>query len=292
MHLKRHPAGSSEGGQFAGSPQPDEPQAKVGNLPVFLSPENYTRIAASQLSFTDTAAELWYQHGHKRDVQHKLRSTPTDDPYDISIIPDSSIRYAQNLQASILKAKLPSSTIVYRGMTGHIDEPSWGLTEMTQIGDTFRGVGFWSTTIDPDIAKDFAVTRGDGIISVLYKIETPIGKCLLSSSSDPSAVETEFWEEYEIILPHGAEYTVTDKQYLPSDYANCNPYLVISLEYVNCEKQNLAELLSHKNQLTPHAEAALKVTNSTVVSEVERMLKRYKDTGSPVGDYTNKRISL
>ena len=314
----RQPAGTPKGGQWAPSPLAmnvdtkdmrldfwqevrdnwdgiydvdDWGTGQVGlatNLPKSMTTEEHHHIAHSQTPICDTAAEMWLSHS--RHHEHVLSYLRGDEGKE-NITP-FEIEMAKKLQDSILEAELDTKCVVYRGMCSNLqssdDAPSGrGMHHVVELvktvdpGDMIMSEGFWSTSTDPTTAATFAnpIVRDNPTTSVVFRIETPIGKFLPSSSAEDCY---HFHPEREVVLPHGALFEVINKETIVNDLSrDRNKVILFSLRYIGIEDE--AASLAY---LTPSEFSD--EDDKLVRNDVRFWLKQYERSGLPMGDRTTQ----
>ena len=312
---RREPAGSSKGGRFAPGKVADTTESKpmklgttsysqssvqkfawgndkptnVSELEEYVSKEGHQDLALDQAAIADTSAEIWYSmtpHSHREGVLSTLRTVESLAP-----LTSSSMLLAKSLQDSILDSEQPDRYIVYRGIRGPADSHAGHIASTVEVGDTIESEGFWSTSTSPSVCEGFAGTFFDTNVSVMFRIDTNVGK-FLPSSSNEKALRNGFYNEYEVVLPHKAKFEVVDKTVLKSNHPDRQPFIMISLQYVGTDEGDDFDLLRTRykqeevdsnDYLIPEDEL-----DSELVSKVTMLTRSYRETGLPMGDRTTR----
>ena len=312
----RRPPGTKEGGQFAPGKRADTlsanplslqetTDAKVptadwqdfiwdddnpkiaSKVKEFITPEVHTELAEGQQDTADTAAELWYQNTpahYRKPVLAHLRGLGKS-----GVMCSTAIELSRNLQRSILNSPLPRRCVVYRGMEGLTNGYVGQIANETEIGDTIRTEGFWSTTTKPSTATSFAYSNDEISSSVLFRIETTMGK-FLQSSSDPKGVEGRFFREYEVVVPHGAIFEIVDKTELPLDTYSKAKCTMVSLRLVGVEDDgdfdDLEEAMENAIE-DDYDRAEQERLDQDTRAFVQEVMTRYRKCGLPIGGNTS-----
>ena len=252
----------------------------VGDLKAYISEEDHCEIAEAQMNVADTSAELWYQSGFfslREGVTEVLRGG-NSEMFKIS---PTAAHLAQSLQQSILASELSEPCVLYRGVQSLPQDYAGQLVDTIKEGDTIEGEGFWSTTTDPETAYFFASPTEQNV-SVIFRIETSVGK-FLPSSSDSIVDSKAFFPEQEVLLPHGGMYEVLEKKYLEpeeDDDEDCDPCVLISLKYLQTKEDGRFRKVAERSKTDTDA------NEGGVVRDVRNLMKEYNRCGLPVGTRT------
>ena len=251
-------------------------------LEEFVNEAQHRLIASSQLSTTDTMAELWYQNGSTPDTQavvHTLRNTESEYP-----LCDTTIDLAKRLQYSILNSPLMEPCVVYRGIESRPHGATRQILKTISIGSTIMSDGFWSTTTNPKVASDFASTDNIEAIPVMFRIQTSLGKFLLTSSGEGSSKY--FYREYEVVLPHNGELLVVGIDELPLDEETTFPCILVSLVCMGVSNHtglNVLDISLKRQSVDPKASIKEAIREARISELMSNMLDTYKRSGLPFG---------
>ena len=305
MPVKRHLAGSPEGGRYAPCPSPHEQalqqqisldtqtqkQAQditlngidlTSDLHTYIGKEAHAEIAAGQSKVADTAAEFWHSVAlTNTSLQDALRGRPRTPLLRLTAL---DIKLAKSLQKSILSTKLDAPAVVYRGVTTGDNEDPHDATVLLEadIGDTITVDGFWSTSTKPDIAEAFmGMKDGDGE-GLILMIETDVGKFLPTSSShDENGF---FLEEWEVVLPHRGQYEILNRKRIQPSKLYAEPVTLISLRYVGTDPEdNTLESLGRVYEYHPSDDER---EYKFITKPIRRKMRLYKKARLPVGNQT------
>ena len=257
----------------------DKPILDFKDLRSYTNEQEHHDIACGQQAHADTAAELWHIKGglSSREVQTHLRNV-TDARRPLE---DLEMQMAESLQKSIMASDLDEPCVVYRAI--HSEQGNDGairyltqLEDMAGAGDTIKGEGFWSASTDPSVVQSFLGTFPKRV--VIFRIETTKGKFLPSSSNRTPKDTCGFFQEKEVVLPHGASYEILDKQQV-----SVNPALdatVISMRFVGVDPTE--ETLPSLQKAGNPASQSMK----SMARHIKAMLSDYKKVNLPVGAHT------
>lgn len=110
----------------------------------------------------------------------------------------------EDLDEAIAKKQLKEDIIVYRGIDVLEIRQQF---ESAEVGATFTDGAFSSTTINPEVAHNFAMFAKDTSKATIIHAKLPAGhKALyISDKGDPAS-------EYEVLLPRGTKLVITAKE--------------------------------------------------------------------------------
>ena len=254
---------------------------KVSELEAYCTPEQHREYSTSQVDIADTAAEMWHAQGvSTQQIRELLRGVP-----NVEQVSSIEIELARNLQKSLLLAHLEEPNVFYRGIRNDVNEGSRYVDDLLreiEVGDVIEAGGFWSSSISPVVAARFCTTTNSDTVerdAALLRIESTVGKFLPSSSS----LLYGFYDEHEVVLPHGVKYQVVGKTILKNDtLAEANDVPLVSLRYVGIDDQ------SAQMKILDEAEVDDSTKRATYIREnIDKWLDRYSKSKLPIGANTS-----
>lgn len=119
------------------------------------------------LTFSERRSLELYKGMEYRDVNRYLRTGHLEGADDFRLNDlDETI---DNIRSALSKARLPFSTVVYRGLKGGYPPQSLA------VGDYLDEPAFLSTTLSAQVARQFCLWESEAVPSTILEISVPEG---------------------------------------------------------------------------------------------------------------------
>ena len=263
----------------------------ASDLKKYVSDAKFKWLASAQLPITDTTAEMWHWGAEvSPPALLHLQGAPCSE-----LVCDLEVRMAKSLQSSILQALLPQPVVTYRGVgrRRQTEDHFNSLVDAVSVGDTITAKGFWSASTDPWVATRFALPEygansyypKSAMLSVVYRLETPLGK-FVEMSTDYDGCDHTF-RENEVLLPHGAEFVVVGRDVISRGRFEEQQTVLASLRYsgvADDDSKSLAVL--DDSSIRCRSGVVETERHEAVREELEGWSVHHRDCGRAFGDMT------